>query len=149
MDNKKRNPIQFFIRLGSFILIVILLQYYLIGPLSMQKEIRNFSQRNQLNRAIRDQREIIFFGDSTMGALGRNDRDKRPIGKMLEDRLKEKVSMIAGSAYSMEIYHAFCTYLKAHAERLPRWIIIPINLRSFSPVWDPIQIAARQLVKEV
>ena len=80
--------------------------------------------------------EILLFGDSTNGAWDPRDSDRRPISMVLDAELAiPSVGGFAHAAYHSEIYELFLTRLLARPYR-PRLLIIPINLRSLSPVWD-------------
>lgn len=80
--------------------------------------------------------DLFCLGDSVWERLSREDVDQRNIGQMLQDRLQGtmKVVSLSHSAYNLKI---FCNLIKA-LERMrnrPEFLVLPINLRSFSPQW--------------
>jgi len=80
--------------------------------------------------------DILYLGDSTTARTSDNDEDARSIPDMLQDRIGERTSMVSLSqgAYHMGIYYAILCVLQK-TRRRPRLVILPINLRSFSPQW--------------
>ncbi len=88
--NKQNSNRMFFIKFFIFIIIIFLIQYFLTGPFFMRKDIKDFKMFNKLKKSLKKEREIIYFGDSTIGALGKKDIDKRSIAKILEDQIKKK-----------------------------------------------------------
>lgn len=77
---------------------------------------------------------IVYLGDSTITSFSNNDTNKRPISALLEDRIKQKVTPVTHSAYHLGIYKDYVEYILENYT--PEEIIIPINMRSFSPEWD-------------
>ena len=115
-------------RLLAFMIITIGLQL-IIGH-KVPEEIK------LLDKAISDQVNIIFFCDSTNFAYSTQDSDKRTISQMLQSLMPErKILTIDHGAFNMDIYLAFCRYISRSIHK-PNVIIIPVNMRSFSPGWD-------------
>ena len=80
--------------------------------------------------------DIIYFGDSTIYTLGVGDKDKRTTSEMVEEITPcYSLGSITHAAYQMDIYLEFCRYITRQKQH-PSFIIIPINMRSFSPEWD-------------
>jgi len=81
--------------------------------------------------------EVLLFGDSVHERTSRDDSDLRPIGRMVADSLEGQatVAWICHSAYHAGVYLALSRVLEALSCR-PRQVVVPINLRSFSPQWD-------------
>ena len=119
---------RFLKRLLLFLTIVAALQ--LVVGHKVPREIR------LLDKAVSRKMDVIFFCDSTNFAYGLQDADKRPISRMLQDIMPERqVLTLDHGAFNMDIYLAFCRYI-ARGKNRPNAIIIPINMRSFSPGWD-------------
>lgn len=80
---------------------------------------------------------VLYLGDSVVERVSRNDLDTRHLGQMVIDNLSHtrRVLCISHSAYQIELFNAFARAL-ARMRYRPRIVILPINLRSFSPQWD-------------
>lgn len=90
----------------------------------------------ELNEYLKDNVDIIYFGDSTLLHSAENDSDKRSIAMMLHDRVPRlKIKGMFHGAFNADIYLPFCSYITKQHSR-PKTVIIPINMRSFSPEWD-------------
>ena len=79
---------------------------------------------------------LLYFGDSTIRDNSPADKDKSSIAAMIElidPRLH--VADASSLAYHLGVFEAMTERVCAAPIR-PRGIIIPINLRSFSPEWD-------------
>jgi len=80
--------------------------------------------------------EIVYLGDSTILRVAHEDQDKRSTAQMLAADLsgKARVLELSHGAYHMGIfYHMMSTF--RITRRQPRLMVIPINMRSFSPQW--------------
>jgi hypothetical protein len=120
-----------FIKTLLFFVIIALLQM-IIGP----RITGDFKHLRQLKKYLNKPIDILIFGDSSNWYTAKKDTDKRSISRMLRDRLPGcTVRSITHAAYHPEVYAAFCEYI-VRQKTLPRIVIIPINLRSFSPEWD-------------
>ncbi len=80
--------------------------------------------------------EVLCMGDSVWERLSRDDVDQRNIGQMLQDDLRTTldVGLISHSAYNLQIFLNFIKAL-AKMKNRPKYMVLPINLRSFSPQW--------------
>lgn len=95
-----------------------------------------FSSLEDLADLLKGKADIIYLGDSVLLQADADDRNKAAISDYLGELLPEcRIKLIAGRAFHPGVYEAICSYILASGER-PRTIIIPINLRSFSPSWD-------------
>jgi hypothetical protein len=81
--------------------------------------------------------EVLIFGDSVMERVADNDADRRPLHQMIKDALlpRYRCVSISYSAYNPKIYYYFVKALEK-LKRHPKIVILPINIRSFSPQWD-------------
>jgi len=95
-----------------------------------------FPELKQLQEALKKEDPIIFFGDSVNRHYAKSDSDKRSIAEMLDSILEESVTGISYYAYQSELYLEFIRYIKKTAPEKKITILLPINLRSFSPEWD-------------
>ncbi|NIM14293.1 MAG: hypothetical protein GTO45_19840 [Candidatus Aminicenantes bacterium] len=120
-----------FVKTLLFLIIIGLLQL-LVGP----HITGDFKQLRQLKKYLKMPMDVLIFGDSSNWYTAKKDTDKRSISRMLRDHLSgSTVRSITHAAYHPEVYAAFCEYI-VRQKKHPRFIIIPINLRSFSPEWD-------------
>lgn len=81
--------------------------------------------------------DVIYFGDSSVYFYSKKDKDKRATFEVLNELLgnKYKVEMLGSAAWQAEVFSAYAKYMKQQ-NFLPRYVIIPINLRSFAVGWD-------------
>lgn len=81
--------------------------------------------------------EILYLGDSVLERISWNDRDKRTLDRMVAGRLagRKRLLCISHSAYHLKVYHHLLQVLKCTHQK-PELVILPINMRSFSPQWD-------------
>ncbi len=97
---------------------------------------RDFPGRTALEETLSGPVEILHFGDSVLGSTARGDRDLRGITPMLRERLPSRsIGEIANQAFDLEVFEAFLARLSREPRR-PAVVLIPINLRTFSPVWE-------------
>lgn len=80
--------------------------------------------------------EWLIFGDSVAERISRFDSDPRPLYQMMQDTLASPASAyaITHSAYNVKIYYLYLRLLCALGMQ-PNRIVLPLNLRSFSPQW--------------
>ncbi|MFH2202130.1 MAG: hypothetical protein ABIJ96_03360 [Elusimicrobiota bacterium] len=80
--------------------------------------------------------DIVFFGDSANGSFNANDKNKKPISMMFYD-LCRGPSMLHryAPAYHMDMFYYLAKYFIDAGVKI-KVVVIPINLRSFSPAWD-------------
>jgi hypothetical protein len=77
-----------------------------------------------------------MFGDSVMERISKYDQDQRDLGAMLRDRFNKNpaTATLAHRAYNMQMFLLLLQALQRMQGR-PRMVIVPVNLRSFSPQW--------------
>ncbi len=80
--------------------------------------------------------DIVYLGDSTVLRIADEDRDRRSTAEMLAADLsgKARVLELSHGAYHMGIYYHMVSTFRITRKR-PRLVVIPINMRSFSPQW--------------
>ncbi len=117
----------------QYILTHFLLQ---IDDSRLNRYFFRFNEYTRLIHYLKKKIDIIYLGDSTTYFVDAHDTDKRKIGQMIRCLAPGySLAQIAHPAYQADIYLEFCRYI-ARQPYHPAMIIIPINMRSFSPVWD-------------
>lgn len=81
--------------------------------------------------------EILYLGDSVLGRISREDVDKRTLDQMVAGHLtgKKHLLCISRPAYHLKIYYYLLKVFKRTRQK-PKQVILPINMRNFSPQWD-------------
>lgn len=125
----------------NFILKILLLFILIVaGQLLLYVAIYrvnpSFPEFDFLRQHLQENKEVIFFGDSAMAAADQNDKDKRSIAEFLQDQIAPfKVGRVDHGGYQLDLYLEFYKYIIRDGYQ-PKFVIIPINTRSFSPTWD-------------
>ncbi len=80
--------------------------------------------------------DVVFLGDSTVLRVANEDQDRRSTAEMLAGDLSgaARVLELSHGAYHMAIYYHMVNTFRVTRQQ-PRLIIVPINMRSFSPQW--------------
>lgn len=76
--------------------------------------------------------DILYLGDSTLWHPVGTQTTASMVQELLPDR---RVSELSHAAYGMDIYQSYINYMLQRNVH-PALVIIPINMRSFSPEWD-------------
>ena len=119
----------FIIKLSLFMLIVFAFQL----PAYKTEGLQTPENILLLDKYIKKRIDIIYFGDSVVEG---EKEHKETIPKMLQGLLPHhSVGAICHGAYNADIYLHFFKYM-TRKDYYPRAVIIPINMRSFSPQWD-------------
>ncbi|HND50237.1 MAG TPA: hypothetical protein PLL95_16840 [Anaerolineales bacterium] len=81
--------------------------------------------------------DILYLGDSVVERISWHDTDKRTLDQMTADFLPNGIRLmsIARAAYHFRIYYHLLNVLQSMRNR-PQLVILPINMRCFSPQWD-------------
>lgn len=81
--------------------------------------------------------EILYLGDSVVERISWTDKDKRTLERMVTGYLvgRNRLLCISHSAYHLKVYYYLLQILKFTRQK-PELVILPINMRSFSPQWD-------------
>ncbi len=123
-----------------FLGIIFILQWflgtYVPGPGEGQGV--TFPNLQLLNTYLERPLDVLYLGDSTIEYRHKGDTDRRSIVRMLRDMVPGlRVKRLTHAAYQLDVYAAYCRYIVSCERRhKPRFVIIPINMRSFSPHWD-------------
>ncbi|MEK7608028.1 MAG: hypothetical protein AAB495_00390 [Patescibacteria group bacterium] len=119
----------FFLKFLAGIVALILLQVLIARYLTPLPEI------TLINKNLADGARVLFFGDSAVWHHSIGDKDPATLPEMLERETGIRVGNQGHPAYHLGVYAAEVDYL-AHASVKPDAVVIPIQLRSFSPEWD-------------
>jgi hypothetical protein len=85
-----------------------------------------------LQDALANQSDVLYLGDSTLYRGDYSEPDQRTLPAMLDELLPElNVAGVYHDAYHLELLEYFCRYA-AESPNKPKYIILPINMRSFS-----------------
>jgi len=81
--------------------------------------------------------EVLYFGDSVVERVSRDDRDSRTLGEMTAAALagRKCVLCLSHSAFHMGVFRHLCGAV-LRMRRQPKMVVLPVNLRSLSPQWD-------------
>lgn len=79
---------------------------------------------------------VLYLGDSVLQQVGKADRDRRELPRMVQDRLEPGVRLVSASfpTWTFEMFALFVRVLEQLPAR-PRQLLIPVNIRSLSDVW--------------
>lgn len=121
-------------KIAVFILIIVVLQ------LTTGRHIFNFIEydnvtANFIKYKIKNE-DLLYFGDSVLNAVDKNDVNKKSIPVILSERIDRNIYANSHGGYHVGIYLRYIEYLVKNKLQ-PSLIIIPINMRSFSQEWDP------------
>ncbi len=119
------------LKLAIFSLLISLCQFLIVlkypGIPDKAFRIRNRLQKNA---------DFIYFGSSAVYWTYPKDKNGKTIGDYLHDLLPEyTIADASMNSGKMDLYLAAIQYMIRTAHH-PKLVIIPIELRSFSPLWD-------------
>jgi hypothetical protein len=118
----------FFLKSIAFIAILLTMQIAVsaMHPPELPKEIL------ELDQQLQDGVEVVYFGDSTLIL----PEGEPTIPEILREMAPDfKIGEVAHPAYHLDLYERYVNYLVKHKSQV-KAVIIPINMRSFSPEWD-------------
>ncbi len=118
----------FAIKLSGFTFFLVLLQILvsIVFPAEIPPEIV------RLDEYLADGVDIVYFGDSTLSL----PEGEVTTGEILQELLPDYVvGEISYPAYGLDLYLNYVKYI-VRSNHHPDTIIVPINMRSFSPEWD-------------
>ncbi len=123
----------FFVMKKIVLILVLFIFLFFILALALEFVNENyfgsFEEMKQVEDALGNGTRIIYFGDSVIKSSGNG------LDLFMEENLGEKIEVVAHEAYHLGVYEAFANYILTLDKR-PEIVVIPINLRSFSPEWD-------------
>ena len=127
---EKRGVVKLLLRLLLLASIVSAVQLTIVPRLQRRKDVR------ALEKCLAQDPDVLLFCDSTNAWIDAGDEDRRSIAALLDEKLPDaKVGVVERGAYHLQVYEAFVDLLIARGVK-PRAVVIPINMRSFSPEWD-------------
>lgn len=118
----------FFLKLMAFIALLLVAQVAVSAmvPPELPKEILALDQ--QLQAGV----DTVYLGDSILIYPA----GEPTIPEILRDLVpNHTIGDIAHPAYHLDLYERYVNYLVKHKSQVET-VIIPINMRSFSPEWD-------------
>lgn len=121
---------KFFLKLFLFIGIVCIAQFFIwkLFPFSPPSSVNIVNTYSHI--------DIVYFGDSSLKSVAKKDPDQRSMYTMLGDIFPQYiVQEFQHDSYQPEIYALLAKEISYHKD-IPTYIIVPINLRAFSPEWD-------------
>jgi len=98
----------------------------ILFPASLPAEIVQF------DRYLAQGVDLVYLGDSTlMLPVG-----EVTTGEILQELLPDRrVGQVAHPAYGFELFYDYAAHMDRHGAS-PQTLVLPVNLRSFSPAWD-------------
>jgi len=86
----------------------------------------------QFDRYLSQGVDVLYLGDSTLILpLG-----EVTTGEILQELLPDRdVEQVAHPAYGLNLFHDYAAHMDRHGAS-PQTLVLPVNLRSFSPAWD-------------
>lgn len=118
----------FLAKLGLFLTLLLGLQIGLrqLFPPAIPEPIL------RLENHLQNQVDILYLGDSTVW----HPRGSQSTADILQELLPDyQIGEVSHAAYNLDLYLAVCQYI-VRQDHQPDTIIMPINMRSFSPEWD-------------
>ncbi len=76
--------------------------------------------------------DVLYFGDSTLWHPEGSQTTAAMLQELLPDR---NVGELAHAAYGLDVYRSYINFMLRQGYR-PALVIMPINMRAFSPEWD-------------
>lgn len=115
--------------------VLVLLPFFVAIPVSYDLFFKQEKELRQMVEALDAQAtDVLLFGDSSIGAIGRCDEGSSGIQRWIEELGSFSLLTVDENAYSPIIYQDLVEVVAGRAHQ-PRLILFPINLRSFSDAW--------------
>lgn len=102
---------------------------------------RDFSELIYLDKTFNSESckvpDVLYVGDSVLERISNHDLIKKTLKEMVEEALGVGTgfSAVSKSAYNPAVYYHIALAL-TKMRYLPKILVVPINMRSFSPQWD-------------
>ncbi len=119
---------RFLLKILMLVILLLVMQGIVsyVYPVTVPEAIVHFQA------LLDEQAEIIYMGDSTLW----HPTGSQTTASMLQELLpNESIGELSHAAYGIDVYASYIAYMLRQPYR-PQRIIIPINMRSFSPEWD-------------
>lgn len=119
---------RFFVKFMAFLAILLAIQVLvsILNPPELPEEIVALEQ--QIQAGV----DILYLGDSTLIHPVGEPTIPEILRELVPDRT---IGEVAHPAYNLDLYERYVNYLIEHQAQVEA-VIIPINMRSFSPEWD-------------
>jgi hypothetical protein len=114
----------------GIIFVVVLICCLLATEFAFENFVGEFEELEQVKTSLDAGVEIIYFGDSVLKTSAGEG-----IEKMLSQESGKSVRVIAHEAYHLGVYAGMVNFISKQ-DKKPEVLVVPINLRSFSPEWD-------------
>lgn len=121
----------------SFVATLIFVVAYFLFAIFINHypEKLDFRIPNQLKYQIDNNIDFVILGSSVNKSFNPEDTDKRSIAQMFGPLLPNHTARgVSHEAFGMDVFYEMINYLSSNSNKVR--IIVPINLRSFSPIWD-------------
>jgi hypothetical protein len=101
-----------------------------------ERSLPEIKLNNLLNSNI-EEVDLLLYGDSVSERISNDDKNKKTLFELIRDGLRGDTRFyhITHSAYYVDIYYMYTLYILSANIKVNE-IILPINLRNFSPQWD-------------
>lgn len=110
----------------SFIVFITQAVYIHFVPIPDIKEIK------ELRLAIKTQKDVFYFGDSTDFTFGSDDKQLKTTDQLLQEYLPTNhIQAITRSGNHAEMYQEYARFIR-QSGYIPKVIIVTINMRLFS-----------------
>lgn len=126
------------VKIPVFLLLLVLVHggVSVLFPASLPAEIVQF------DRYLEEDVDLLYFGNSTLML----PNGEVTTGEILQELLpNRRVGQIAHPAYGLDLFDDYIAYMDRRGV-WPRTLVMPVNMRSFSPAWD--RRPAYQFVEE-
>ena len=108
------------------LLVVVHSGISMLFPASLPAEVVQF------DRYLAQGVDLLYLGDSTLLLPVGEVTTGEILQELLPDR---RVGQVAHPAYGLDLFYDFAAHMDRHGAS-PDTLVLPINLRSFSPAWD-------------
>lgn len=118
-------------KLLLFVFLFLVCQYILgslVSPINIPQQVKEFKETHRTA-------SILYFGDSTIRTTALQDRDKRAIFEYLDESTPHSVAGLTHDGFDAQIFYEYARVL-SFTPKQKRYVIMPINLRSFSDTWS-------------
>jgi len=121
------------LKLVSLILLLVVINY-IYKYFFYEQDLQHYSDVINLVRAVPNDADIIYIGESSNNSFRDDDIDKRPISALISDYFPDlKVYDITKPASHAGIYKILLQNIPG--ESRVKTIIVTLNMRSFNTVW--------------
>lgn len=121
-------------RFATLVFIILAAQTIFYNSYQKERVIQSNSELKELAQTIEEQPDIIYMGDSVLLRTG-EEENQTPLKDLVVEHLKPcETRVVSHPAYHSTVYRAYIEYIAGQPDR-SQMVIIPINLRAFSPSW--------------